>query len=191
MVQQTIEGFKAMFAAMLKAYIEANGITQSEMARPIGCITNTISKWLRGEFVPGPKYREALTGLLGAIEWPEKSINDYPNKEFGDRLRVGMEAHSASQDVSYQEIENMIGIPHRQISEYCSRGDVPIAPFLRKHLSRMSGIPLSEFPCPNKQKLNGHPRGLQSSPSQSERVDRYIELAEKGQDLFGDAQTNS
>jgi len=50
--------------------------SQAEFAGTLGCSLSSVSKWERGEAVPGPRHRrrmEALGEALGlpSSEWPE------------------------------------------------------------------------------------------------------------------------
>lgn len=52
-------------AARIRARREAAGLTQSTLARAVGCPDTHVCRWERGIHAPGPRYARALAAALG------------------------------------------------------------------------------------------------------------------------------
>jgi transcriptional regulator with XRE-family HTH domain len=49
----------------IRARREAAGLTQTALARALGCADTMISRWESGKNTPGPRYARALAAALG------------------------------------------------------------------------------------------------------------------------------
>ena len=65
---------KTSIGPTIRARREAAGLTQSALARVLGCADTMISRWESGRVVPSMKYATRLWMALGG------EVSDYRNK---------------------------------------------------------------------------------------------------------------